>query len=135
MNLTKRNRQLLITVVVLASLGGISVYAWRLLQPRHASIDVTIVSIDPATRSGVVRFVHPKSGEQYELRGELAPDCEIIVGGRPADVEAIQPGDRAHADGLFYRTGRIVATRLEVKGKAVTAADGAASSPSSPSTP
>lgn len=132
MNPSKRSRKLLVAVVVVASIGGLGFYAWRWMQPRHASVDVTIVSLDAATRSGIVSFVHPKSGERYELRGELAPECEILVDGQPAEIGALKPGERGRADGMFYRSGKIVATRLDLKSEPATPASAVTSAPSTP---
>jgi len=115
----RARRKYLATAIVLAAiatLGGI--YAWRWSQPRNVSLQGEIVSIDPAARTGVLRIIHPKSGELFDLAGEIAPNCEIVVGHEPAAIAALSPGEQIHADGQLFRSGRMIATRLEVSAAA-----------------
>ena len=120
--------------VVLVVCAGAGWYAWRWTTPRRAAVDGTIVSFDPATRTGVLSFVHPKSGETLRLSGELPPECAILIGDQPCDVDALRAGDRVRAEGFFYRSGRVVATRVVVQPRDEQAQDvaGATTPPTGP---
>jgi hypothetical protein len=111
----RRDRWLLFVVCAVALVIGGGVYWKRLSTPSQRKFDGTIVSIDAEHHAGVLRFVHPKSGETIELRGEMGPGCEIVVAGRPATIADLHAGDRVTAEGQYYRiSGKVVATRLTV---------------------
>lgn len=109
--LFRRGRMLTVSVLALAFITiGISVWRWSI--PRHASLTGTISSLNVEGRSGVLQVIHPKTGEPLELRGKLAADCEVVVNGAPAPLSDLAAGDRVKVEGLFYRDGSIVATRV-----------------------
>lgn len=97
--------------VVVAAVG---VYAWRWFSPRETSIVGTILSLNVAQRTGVLQVVHPKTGDTIDLLGEIPAQCEIRLRGRRASISDLAAGDLVRAEGMLYRSGRVVATRLTV---------------------
>ena len=124
----------LVGLVVVAVAGG--VYMWKVAQPVHAEIRGKILSMDVATRTGQIEYVHPKNGNVYELTGTVATDCKILIDGKPGSLDAFKPGDKIDAKGLVYRTGKIIAQELCLVRDATSAASDAAPAQSSqPATP
>ena len=107
----KRARIGLIGLVVVIIASG--VYVWKVAQPVHATIRGTILSIDVAERTGQIQYVHPKTGEVYELSGRVPAECKIVVDGKPGTLDDLKAGDKIQAEGLVYRTGQIVAEELQ----------------------
>lgn len=111
-------------LIAVVLFGG--AYAWHWSIPTKRTLDGTLLSVDATARAGILRFVHPKTGETFDLRGEIDSTCEITLDGAAADISALPPGISIRAEGMFYRSGRIVATRLDahsaIPAQATTAA-------------
>src|SRR5438034_5850483 len=88
-------------IIVIACVAAISAVAyWN--QINKATLkekDATIVSLDPAARTARIRIIHPKTGEAFELAGDVPSECEIFIDGRPAQMSELTPGETVRVKG------------------------------------
>jgi hypothetical protein len=91
-----------VLIVILAVAG------WQLRKsqgPRVRELaGATLTMIDAAKGSAEIEFVHPKSGRKLKLTGTMAPGCQILIDGQPAQLADVRVGDVADLKGTVYST-------------------------------
>lgn len=121
------------TRLVMIGIAGLVVLGWLYYRENsqvvHRTISGTVSAIDAASRRVTIRVVHPKTGQQIELTGEVPADCPITIDGKTATLAAVQIGDVAEAEGVLARSNqRIVASNVKIK-RAAAPGSAPASSP------
>ena len=118
-------------VAVLAVLGVIA--GRQLLRERVLQRTVTIVSIDPESRTATIEYVQPKTGRALQIEGYVAPECDIRIDGEPATMRDLRIGEQAEVQATVRGTN-IRANWVHVtRGDALPATQpSSAASPDSP---
>lgn len=113
----KKSLKIALSVIpIIVIIIAVVLYVRDVAAPVERDVTGTIVSIDPDNRQATVEVLHPKTGELFELRGEVAPDCVILVGDETAELADLKPGMTIHAEGLLYKLDRrVVAQRVEAE--------------------
>lgn len=109
--MTGSNRTIRIAAfVVIAAVVVICGYGYRMMRPIEREVSGRIVAIDAASRRAELEFAHPKTGQIIRLAGDVPPDCEVRIDGRPAELADLRPGDNVVVFGSLYRlTGSVTA--------------------------
>ncbi len=111
---SNRSRVLLIVIAALVVLGWL--YYRESTQAVHRSISGTVTAIDTSTRRVSIRVVHPKTGQQIELTGEVPNECQILIDGKSSTLADVRVGDIADAEGVLTKANqRIVANHVTIK--------------------
>lgn len=74
----------------------------------------TILSIDVASRQATIEFVHPKSGQRFQLAGDVPADCNIHIDGKPATLADLKVGEQVRVEGTVGRDKHVVAKSVWV---------------------
>jgi len=84
-------------IVALSAVGGCRD---KSTTPKAHTLKGRVTKIDAA--SGVVtgKFVNKKTGEDMDLSGKLAPDAEIMIDGRTANLNEVEIGDEVEVIGF-----------------------------------
>ncbi|MCO6435613.1 MAG: hypothetical protein J5J06_00820 [Phycisphaerae bacterium] len=129
------NRRLFggIAAVGLLVWGGFYVYDEA--RPRVVSANATITAIDVPARTASVQFIHPRSGRKMTVSGDVAPDCEIMVAGKPAKLSDVPVGSIAKVTAIRHAEGGATATHIIVEDKPRTTPAEDPEAASSPGTP
>lgn len=125
------DRKLRLLIAIIAGVAAAAAGANYVLQQTmgmNRRTEFTLTSLDVATRTAKIEVVLPKNGKRITLSAEVPADCEIYVDGVPAAMSEIRVGDRGEAEGVIYRTGKLIAKRVTVTRSAAPGA--ATSSPS-----
>lgn len=101
-------------VVAVALLIGGGFYVYRLLQPREGRVRGVITEVDAAQRTATLEFVHPRTGDTFELRGTVPAETPIHGPGGELAFDDVAVGSEVEARGLLYPDRRIVALEVTV---------------------
>jgi hypothetical protein len=105
-------RKFAVTGVVIALLAAL--YWHEMTKSSVREVDGQIISIDPAARTARLTVHHPKTGATIELAGDVPPDCDIRIDGRPARFDELSVGESVHVRGTIYRSGKLTANWVRV---------------------
>ena len=118
-----RSRKVVIVAALL--ILGAGVIQWeaarRSGRTQVREVEGTITHIDLATRQVSVDIIHPKTGESMEVTGIVPAGCAIELGGVPAPLKDLRPGDRFRAQGSIHSDYTITANWIHASRREATA--------------
>ncbi|MDX2201097.1 MAG: hypothetical protein SF069_19250 [Phycisphaerae bacterium] len=131
---TAADRKLRLMIAIIAGVAAVAAGANYVLQQTmgmNRRTEFTLMSLDVAARTAKIEVVLPKNGKRITLSAEVPADCEIYVDGVPAAMSEIRVGDRGEAEGVIYRTGKLIAKRVAVTRSTAGATTSAGAAPTS----
>jgi hypothetical protein len=120
--------RLIIAVVAIVVVIVVGSEYRRQQKDSVRQIEGTITAIDVAARQASVEFVHPKSGQRFQLAGDVPADCEIRIDDKPATLADLKVGDVVQVKGTMGDNRRVTATAVWATRSTPTATAPAAAS-------
>lgn len=100
---------------IVAVAAGLSAYFSRQAVGRERTFDAELMELDPAARTVVVKFTHPRTGSDIRISAEVPQTCAIAIDGISASLADLRSGDRASVQGTLYRSGAFVPKEVNVR--------------------
>jgi len=105
-------KRVVIAVVAIA----VVIVVGSLYRKRHQTnvyqTQGTITGIDVARRQASLEFTHPKSGQHFQLAGEVPEDCRISIDDKPATLADLKVGDTVRVEGTIDSSKRVTAKAI-----------------------
>jgi hypothetical protein len=104
-------------IIAVVGVAVVVIAAVQYRKQREKSlrqIQGTITSIDVASHMAAIEFVHPKSGQRFQLSGRVPPTCDIRINGEPATLADLKVGEQVRVEGSIDSSKRVVAKSVWV---------------------
>lgn len=134
-NNTTRTR-IVVAVIGLLALAALGLYSARSsLSTAVRTVSGVITQLDVPTRAAAMEITLPRTGKTVEIKGQVAPDCEIRIDGAAGTLADLKVGDAVEVTGAFSRSRTVTAQRVLVRRAAMGSATQAAPVPPPPTPP
>lgn len=134
-NNTTRTR-IVVAVIGLLALAALGLYSARSsLSTSVRTVSGVITQLDVPTRAAAMEIVLPRTGKTVEIRGQVAPECEIRIDGAVGTLADVKVGDAVEVTGAFSRNKTVTAQRVLVRRATTGSATQAAPAPPQPTPP
>ncbi|MEE8168931.1 MAG: hypothetical protein V3T70_00150 [Phycisphaerae bacterium] len=97
-------------VLIVAIAAGVY---YRMTLTESHTLSGRIRMIDQANRSATLEIINSENGQTIEITGDVLPDCQITLNGRPAALSDLVLGDEVVVDGERHRNHRLTAHRIQ----------------------
>jgi len=106
--------------VLIGVIVGLVLVVWAAMyvldefKPHYVTVTGTLVEVDPDARTATLKFVHPKSGKPMTVKGQVPPDCQILIDGKPQPFDALKSGSEATVEATIRGGAGVTATKIVV---------------------